>query len=47
MEFKNSEVQENATQSALHIEQTEEGAVAKDVTAQSEDGSLKSVDINF
>lgn len=47
VEFKNSEVQENATQSALHIEQTEEGAVAKDVTAQSEDGSLKSVDINF
>lgn len=47
VEFKDSEVQENETQSALHIEQTEEGAVAKDVTAQSEDGSLKSVDINF
>ena len=47
MEFKDGEVQENATQSALHIAQTEEGTVAQDVTAQSEDGSLKSVDINF
>ena len=34
MEFKDGEVQENETQSALHI-------------AQTEDGSLKSVDINF
>ena len=47
MEFKDGEVQENETQSALHIAQTEEGTVAQDVTAQSEDGSLKSVDINF
>lgn len=47
MQFKDGEVQENATQSALHIAQTEEGTVAQDVTAQSEDGSLKSVDINF
>lgn len=47
MQFKDGEVQENETQSALHIAQTEEGAVAQDVTAQSEDGSLKSVDINF
>lgn len=47
MQFKGSEIQENETQSALHIAQTEEGAVAQDVTAQSEDGSLKSVDINF
>lgn len=47
MQFKDGEVQENETQSALHIAQTEEGTVAQDVTAQSEDGSLKSVDINF
>lgn len=47
MEFKDGEVQENETQSALHIAQTEEGTVAQDVTAQTEDGSLKSVDINF
>lgn len=47
MQFKDGEVQENTTQSALHITQTEEGTVAQDVTAQSEDGSLKSVDINF
>ena len=47
MQFKDGEVQENTTQSALHIAQTEEGTVAQDVTAQSEDGSLKSVDINF
>lgn len=47
MQFKDGEVQENTTQSALHIAQTEDGAVAQDVTAQSEDGSLKSVDINF
>ena len=47
MEFKDGEVQENETQSALHIAQKEEGTVAQDVTAQTEDGSLKSVDINF
>ena len=47
MQFKDGEAQENETQSALHIAQTEEGTVAQDVTAQSEDGSLKSVDINF
>lgn len=47
MEFKDGEVQENETQSALHIAQTEDGTVAQDVTAQTEDGSLKSVDINF
>ena len=47
MQFKDGEVQENTTQSALHIAQTEEGTVAQDVTAQSEDGSLKSVYINF
>ena len=47
MQFKDGEVQENETKSALHIAQTEEGTVAQDVTAQSEDGSLKSVDINF
>ena len=47
MEFKDGEVQENETQSALHLAQTEEGTVAQDVTAQTEDGSLKSVDINF
>lgn len=47
VEFKSSEVQENETQNAVHISQTEEGTVAQDVTAQSEDGSLKSVDINF
>ena len=47
MQFKDGEVQENETQSALHIAQTEEGTVAQDVTAQSEDGSLKSVEINF
>ena len=47
MEFKDGEVQENETQSALHIAQTEEGTVAQDDTAQTEDGSLKSVDINF
>ena len=47
MEFKDGEVQENETQSALHIAQTEEGTVAQDVTAQTEDCSLKSVDITF
>lgn len=47
MQFKDGEAQENETQSALHIAQTEEGTVAQDVTAQTEDGSLKSVDINF
>ena len=43
MEFKNVAPEENGTQSALHIQETEAGVVAQDVTAQSADGTLKSV----
>ncbi|MDD5804680.1 hypothetical protein ACTQWG_06795 [Blautia sp. HCP3S3_H10_1] len=46
MEFKTA-AEENTSQSALHIQETEEGVVAQDVTAQSTDGSLKSVGFNF
>lgn len=47
MEFKNVAPEENETQSALHIQETEAGVVAQDVTAQSADGTLKSVGFNF
>lgn len=47
MEFKNVASEENETQSALHIQETEAGVVAQDVTAQSADGTLKSVGFNF
>lgn len=47
MEFKNVAPEENGTQSALHIQETEAGVVAQDVTAQSADGTLKSVGFNF
>lgn len=47
MEFKNVASEENETQSALHIQKTEAGVVAQDVTAQSADGTLKSVGFNF
>ena len=47
MEFKNVASEENETQSALHIQETEAGVVAQDVTAQSADGILKSVGFNF
>ena len=47
MEFKNVAPEENETQSALHIQKTEAGVVARDVTAQSADGTLKSVGFNF
>lgn len=47
MEFKNVAPEENETQSALHIQETEAGVVAQDVTAQSVDGTLKSVGFNF
>ena len=47
MEFKNVASEENETQSALHIQKTEAGVVARDVTAQSADGTLKSVGFNF
>ena len=33
MEFKNVASEENETQSALHIQETEAGVVAQDVTA--------------
>ena len=39
-----AELPENAE---IKVEKLEAGTVAQDVTAQSEDGSLKSVDINF
>lgn len=47
MEFKDTTADETVTESALHIQQTEEGAVAQDVTAESSDGTLKSVEFNF
>ena len=47
IEFKAVAAEENTTQSALHIQETEEGVVAQDVTAQSADGTLKSVGFNF
>ena len=47
MEFKNVASEENETQSALHIQETEAGVVAQDVTAQSADRTLKSVGFNF
>ena len=47
MEFKNVASEENETQSALYIQETEAGVVAQDVTAQSADGTLKSVGFNF
>ena len=34
-------------ENALHIQETEAGVVAQDVTAQSADGTLKSVGFNF
>ena len=45
MEFKLAA--EDASQSALHIQETESGAVAQDVTAECTDGTLKSVGFNF
>ena len=47
IEFKDVAAEENTTQSALHIQETEEGVVAQDVTAESTDGTLKSVGFNF
>lgn len=47
IEFKDVAAEENTTQSALHIQETEEGVVAQDVTAESSDGTLKSVGFNF
>lgn len=47
MEFKDTTSEENVTESALHIQQTEEGTVAQDVTAENTDGTLKSVEFNF
>ena len=47
IEFKAVAAEENTTQSALHIQETEEGVVAQDVTAESSDGTLKSVGFNF
>lgn len=47
MEFKDTTSDENVTESALHIQQTEEGTVAQDVTAENADGTLKSVEFNF
>ena len=45
MEFKLAA--EDVSQSALHIQETESGAVAQDVTAECTDGTLKSVGFNF
>ena len=47
IEFKAVAAEENKTQTAHHIQQTEEGVVAQDVTAESSDGTLKSVGFNF
>ena len=47
MEFNNVAPEDNEPKSALHIQETEAGVVAQDVTAQSADGTLKSVGFNF
>ena len=48
IQFKNVQnTEEGDVSSALHIDQTSAGAVAKDVTAESRDGSIKSVDFKF
>ena len=47
MKFKNSCIRGKRNPERLHIQETEAGVVAQDVTAQSADGTLKSVGFNF
>lgn len=44
MQFKSADMTANDDTQCIHIDETESGAVAQDVTAQTEDGTVKSVD---